>query len=52
MAAKQGLFQRMLANPPKGIDALLVEGSSLGRIGDDQHFPSESDIEAQLTDAF
>jgi len=49
---KAALFQRMLANPPKGIDALLVEGSSLGRIGDDQHFPSESDIEAQLSDAF
>lgn len=49
---KAASFQRMLANPPKGIDVLLVEGSSLGRIGDDQHFPSESDIEAQLTDAF
>lgn len=49
---KSALFDRMLENPPKGIDALLVEGSSLGRLGDDQHFPSESDIEAQLTDAF
>lgn len=49
---KAALFQRMLATPPKGIDALLVEGSSLGRIADDQHFPSESDIEAQLTNAF
>lgn len=49
---KAVLFQQMLANPPKGIDTLLVEGSSLGRIGDDQHFPSESDIEAQLTNAF
>jgi ribonuclease J len=49
---KAALFKQMLAHPPKGIDALLVEGSSLGRIGDDQHFPSESDVEAQLTDAF
>jgi ribonuclease J len=49
---KAALFEQMLANPPKGIDALLVEGSSLGRIGDDQHFPSESDVEAQLTNAF
>jgi ribonuclease J len=49
---KAALFQRMLANPPKDIDALLIEGSSLGRLGDDQQFPSEFDIEAQLTDLF
>jgi len=49
---KAALFQRMLATPPKGIDALLVEGSSLGRIGHDQQFLSESDIEAELADAF
>jgi ribonuclease J len=49
---KSALFKRLLADPPKDIDALLVEGSSLGRLSDDQHFPSESNVEAQLVDAF
>jgi len=32
--------------------AMLMEGSSLGRLGPDQGFPSEEDIEARLADAF
>ena len=49
---KAALFEQFEANPPKDIDALLVEGSSLGRLRDDQHFPSEADLEARLIDAF
>ena len=49
---KSALFERLVANPPIYIDALLLEGSSIGRIGDDQNFSTESDIEAQLVQVF
>jgi ribonuclease J len=49
---KAALFDRLIAHPPKNIDALLLEGSSIGRINDDQPFPSETDIEQQLTEQF
>jgi ribonuclease J len=46
------LVERLIANPPKDIDVLLLEGSSLGRLNDNQHFPTETDIETQLVQAF
>jgi ribonuclease J len=46
------LVERLIANPPKDVDVLLLEGSSLGRINDDQRFPTEADIETQLVQAF
>ncbi|MEN6623558.1 MAG: MBL fold metallo-hydrolase [Smithella sp.] len=46
------LFEQLVAYPPANIDALLLEGSSLGRLNDDQHFPTEADIETQLVEAF
>lgn len=46
------LVERLIANPPEDIDVLLLEGSSLGRLNDDQHFPTEADIETQLVQAF
>jgi ribonuclease J len=49
---KAALFERLVANPPQDINTLLLEGSSLGRLNDSQHFPSETDIEAQLVQAF
>lgn len=49
---KAQLFERMVDRPPKHIDALLLEGSSLGRLADDAQFPSESEIEAQLVKEF
>jgi len=49
---KSALFKSMVAKPPRVIDAMLVEGSSLGRLGKNQHFPAESDVEAQLVAAF
>lgn len=49
---KAALFERLVANPPGNIDSLLLEGSSLGRLNDDQHFPTEADIETQLVQAF
>ena len=45
---KSALLDRMVASPPKRIDALLVEGSSLTRLPLDARFPSETEIEALL----
>jgi len=49
---KATLFERLTANPPRNIDALLLEGSSLGRLNDDQYFPTEKEIEEQLIHFF
>ena len=49
---KSTLFDRILANPPRDIDTLLVEGSSLGRLGAGEAFPTESDMEDRFADAF
>ncbi len=49
---KAVLFKHLLTNPPTDVDALLLEGSSLGRIKDNQQFPSEGDIEEQLVKIF
>ena len=49
---KATLFERLVAKAPANVDALLVEGSSLGRLNDNQQFPTESDIETQLVQTF
>lgn len=49
---KETLFDSLVANPPKNISTLLLEGSSLGRLDNDQHFPKEKDIETQLVQVF
>lgn len=49
---KGKLFDRLVANPPSPIDALLLEGSSIGRLNDDQSYPSEHDLEQALLDTF
>jgi ribonuclease J len=46
------LFEHLVVYPPSNIDALLLEGSSLGRLNYDQQFPTEADIETQLVEAF
>jgi ribonuclease J len=45
---KAVLFERLLSDPPTKIDTLLLEGSSLGRLSEDRHFASESEIEKQF----
>lgn len=47
---KASLFDRLICNPPEDIDVLLMEGSSFGRISETQQFPTEIDIEEELTD--
>jgi ribonuclease J len=49
---KAALFERLIAYPPTNIDAMLLEGSSLGRLNDDQRFPSEVEIEEKLVQVF
>jgi ribonuclease J len=49
---KGKLFKRLLAHPPLRVHAMLMEGSSLGRLRPDQGFPSEDDIEARFAEAF
>lgn len=41
---KAAVFERFLANPPPGVDVLLMEGTTLGR---DEPPVSESDVEVQ-----
>jgi ribonuclease J len=41
---KGKLFELMLKNPPKNIDLMLMEGSSLGRLADDERFPTEEGL--------
>lgn len=43
---KKVVFDRLLKNPPRNIDCLLMEGSTLGRY--DYPFKSEEDVEAGI----
>jgi ribonuclease J len=49
---KNKLFEQMIANPPKDIDIMLMEGSSLGRLADDEKFETESVLEEVFVDRF
>ena len=49
---KSALHQAMLSHPPKDIDVLLLEGTSIGRLGAGEHFPTEQGIEGEFAKAF
>ncbi|MFC2070081.1 MBL fold metallo-hydrolase, partial [Chloroflexota bacterium] len=49
---KSPLFERYIANPTKGVDAVLLEGSTLGRLDKTSQFPTETDIESRLVKEF
>ena len=49
---KGGLFEALINQPPLKIDTMLMEGSSLGRLADDQSFPSEAALEEIFVDRF
>src|SRR6202012_4717140 len=49
---KGGLFEKLVNNPPKAIDVMLMEGSTLGRLANDRTFPSETDLEELFVDRF
>lgn len=46
---KATLFEQLVANPPRDLDVLFMEGSSLSRLGGDDTFPSETDLEVEIT---
>lgn len=45
---KSALFERFVGAPPDDIDVLLMEGSSLERLEEDQRFETEHQIEERL----
>jgi len=49
---KAKLFERMVASPPRGVDVMLMEGTTLGRLPDDGQFASEADLERAFVSAF
>lgn len=49
---KGALFERLVRDPPREINTLLLEGSSLGRLDDDRTFPSEAEIEDHFVRLF
>jgi ribonuclease J len=49
---KSALFERMLKKPPKNIDVMLMEGSSLGRLADTETFPTEKELERIFIERF
>jgi ribonuclease J len=49
---KGSLFEALINDAPGNIDTMLMEGSSLGRLADDQSFPSEAALEETFVDRF
>ena len=49
---KRKLFEAMVARPPKDIDVLLMEGTTIGRTGSDEGFATEDELEQQFVQAF
>ena len=49
---KGKLFESMVERPPKDIDVLLMEGTTIGRTGTDEGFPTESELEDEFVRAF
>src|SRR3981189_1684586 len=49
---KGSLFEALIHHPPINIDTMLMEGSSLGRLADDQSFPTEAALEETFVDRF
>ena len=49
---KRTLFEAMAARPPKDIDVLLMEGTTIGRTGTDEGFATEDELEQEFVQAF
>lgn len=49
---KAKLFEHLLANPPRDIDVLMMEGTVIGREGEGESFPTEAKLECECVDAF
>ena len=49
---KGKLFEKLIQNPPLDIDVLLMEGTTIGRTGTTEGFPTESDLQEEFVGAF
>lgn len=49
---KWKLFEKLVRNPPQNVNVLLMEGSTLGRTGPENEYPSEDDLESRLIEHF
>jgi ribonuclease J len=49
---KGKLFERLVAHPPENIDVLLMEGSTIGRTGEDNEYPTEAELEKRFEQLF
>ncbi|MCG2681430.1 MAG: MBL fold metallo-hydrolase [Kiritimatiellae bacterium] len=49
---KASLFERLVANPPKDVHVLIMEGTTIARAGTEEGFPTEADIEDKLVGIF
>jgi len=49
---KAQLFERMIKYPPRNIDVMLMEGSSLTRLAEDAAFPTEEALEWKFVESF
>ena len=49
---KKKLFESMVKFPPKDIDVLMMEGTTLGRSGTSEGFATEADLEQEFVQAF
>jgi ribonuclease J len=45
---KGKLFERLVARPPENVDVLLMEGSTIGRTGEDNEYPTEAELEKRF----
>ena len=49
---KAALFERMIEHPPKDLDVLMMEGTTVGRAGTSEGFATETDLEREFLQAF
>ena len=49
---KAKLIEEIIKNPPKDIDVLMMEGTTIGRTGMGEDFPTESELEKEFIQAF
>jgi len=49
---KRSLFYKLVNNPPSGVNVLLMEGTTIGRTGNDDSFATEYDAETEMVSEF
>lgn len=49
---KASLIDNLIADPPKNVDVLLMEGTCVGRENADRTFPTEADLERRFLELF